>query len=142
MNLTTKQKLNIVNDVVELYFNVDPKTLTRKRSIRIPRQISMYLMYKNTKTPLTAIGLYYKRTHATVINARQRVEDIIDSRSRSDDYYKKSIIQMQKHVDDRLNLTHKQVQRINALESILEIINDYNILALNNLKNSLILMPK
>lgn len=59
--------------VYELFYN------TRRREIVIPRQLCMWWMKKTTTWSLANIGARYGRDHATVINARRSINNIIET---------------------------------------------------------------
>ena len=47
----------------------------RTRSIALPRQVAMYLIYKHTRLSLKEIGGHFGgRDHTTVLHARQAIE--------------------------------------------------------------------
>ena len=57
------------------------KSKTRKQEIRVWRQLGMYLMIQQGNCSLSSIGLYWGgRDHSTAISARDRIQDLIDSR--------------------------------------------------------------
>jgi predicted transcriptional regulator len=139
--LTNRQKVLKIIKTVENHYQVVTNVRSQEHVFLIPRQIAMYVIYKNVDISLAKIGSYYGRTHATVINALNQVKDILESKSKVDDRLKMDIEQIEKAVEKELNLTLEQVERLNATEEILEIIKHYNILGLNNLKQGLILIP-
>lgn len=59
--------------VYELFYD------TRRREIVIPRQLCMWWMKKTTTWSLAAIGARYGRDHATVINARKSINNILET---------------------------------------------------------------
>lgn len=75
-----------VDDILDhvcRYFAVTPnnvKSKSRKRELVIPRQLSMYLVKKYTKLPLSRIGkLIGSRDHSTVMHAISAIEALISS---------------------------------------------------------------
>ncbi len=68
---------DLIINVICNYFQVTREELSsksRKRSITVPRNISMYLSRKYTNSSLKEIGEYFNRDHSTVLNAIRRVE--------------------------------------------------------------------
>lgn len=80
LKFVPKQK---IIDVVTGYFEITFEQINiklRKRTIRWPRQVIMYLLAKHTQLTLEAIGGLFEEDyhHTTVRNARQIVQDYID----------------------------------------------------------------
>jgi hypothetical protein len=80
----TKMKANNVAALADItssclnYYGVsleDLKSRSRKARYSEPRQIMMYLMVKYTNMTKSAIGRYFNRHHATVINSVRSVEN-------------------------------------------------------------------
>jgi chromosomal replication initiator protein len=74
-NITKRNKtitLSIIKKLVCQDFRISEKDIvsrSRKQSIVVPRQISMYLARKFTQQPLQAIGKSFNRQHATAIHS-------------------------------------------------------------------------
>ena len=74
-NITKQKKtitLSVIKKLVCKDFSISEKDIvsrSRKQSIVIPRQISMYLARKYTQQPLQAIGKSFNRQHATAIHS-------------------------------------------------------------------------
>lgn len=49
----------------------------RKREVVKCRQISMYLLVRNTTMPLSEIAKYFNKDHATVIHSRKMIENYL-----------------------------------------------------------------
>lgn len=73
-----------VDEIVETvcsHFNVSPEDVSgksRKRSLVVARQVSMYLAQKHTKMPAARIGkLVAGRDHSTVLHSCEKVEEML-----------------------------------------------------------------
>lgn len=70
----------IIDAVVKQYRTTYDKINVKDRStaVRLPRQIIMYLLSKNTNLSLKNIGDLFSRDHTTVIHAVKHIQDLID----------------------------------------------------------------
>ncbi len=88
--------INIIKKAVCNYYGVTKQQLNSKirtKNIAIPRQIAMYLCRKYLDLPYKDIGYNFgKRDHSTVINACDRVEEMI----RKEPLYQKAIQEIEK----------------------------------------------
>ncbi len=81
---TTDQEIfdHIMSEIVKVSgYSADLiKSPSRKMEIRIWRQIGMYICCQKKFTSLSEIGKYFgHRDHSTSINARDKIQDLIDS---------------------------------------------------------------
>ena len=70
-------------EIVAIYFNINTELLkadTRRETIRLPRQIAIYLYRKHTKMSSAKIGKIFHRDHATVLHAAKTVKNMIETR--------------------------------------------------------------
>ena len=113
----------VVTKIIEVVCKIHGVTLgemrlpSRQQHIKHPRHLCMYLIRKYTRYPLTYIGLYFNRHHATVINALIKIEDGIrfDAEIRKD--FNKA--------KDRFENYHVIQSRLNIFEALLnERVND------------------
>ena len=92
-----------INDVFTAaanYFNVslvDMKGANRSRSIKMPRQIAMYVAYKYGHFTQSDIGKYLNRDHTSVRYSVLQVESLIDT----DDSVRKSIDAVTKSLNSK-----------------------------------------
>ena len=76
---TEEEKKDIILKVSYNAFKLSVEELqikSRKRAVVVPRQISMYLLYKFTKYTVEFIGGMYKRDHTTVTHAKKVVTNL------------------------------------------------------------------
>lgn len=94
-----------IQETVADYFKVSVDSLsgkTRKRSIVMARQLSMYLVKKLTNHSLKAIGdAFGGRDHSTVIYSCKAVGDLMDT----DTLFKDSVVELEKKI--RMSLGEK-----------------------------------
>ena len=67
-----------IRDLVATQFNVrtdDLKSRSRKKTITVPRQISMYLARKHTEEALAEIGRAFNRDHSTVLHSIRTITE-------------------------------------------------------------------
>jgi len=92
-----------IQDLVAEHFKVSVDTLsgkTRKRSIVIARQLSMYLAKKLTDKSLKTIGeMFGGRDHSTVIYSCKTVQDLMET----DGVFKDTVIELEKKIRLSLN---------------------------------------
>ncbi len=92
-----------IQDLVAEHFKVSVDTLsgkTRKRSIVIARQLSMFLAKKLTDKSLKSIGeLFGGRDHSTVIYSCKTVQDLMET----DVVFKDTVIELEKKIKLSLN---------------------------------------
>ncbi len=72
---------NII-DIISEYFNiklVDLKSPSRSQNIVIPRNLAIYLIYKNTPSSLKGIGDIFNRDHSTIKNSISKIEKDISN---------------------------------------------------------------
>lgn len=97
--------VDFIKDLVAEHFNLPPEKLqgkTRKRSIVIARQLSMYLAKNLTSKSLKGIGeMFGGRDHSTVIYSCKTVQDMMDT----DLVFKDTVSEIEKKL--RLTLTGK-----------------------------------
>lgn len=92
-----------INDVFTAtanYFNVslvDMKGANRSRSIKMPRQIAMYISYKYGHFTQSDIGKYINKDHTTVRYSVMQVESLIDT----DDSVRKAIDSVTKTLNSK-----------------------------------------
>jgi len=95
--------VGFIQEVVAEHFNVSVdqiKGQTRKRSIVIARQLSMYLAKNMTQTSLKAIGKEFGgRDHSTVIYSCRAVQDLLDT----DPSFKDVVAELEKKMKMSLN---------------------------------------
>ena len=89
--VTHDEIINLVADHFRIKSS-DMKTKSRSKNILIPRNIAMYLIYKNTKNSLDFIGKIFDKDHSTVLNSVRNIEDLI---SKNDEFYKNIINTLQ-----------------------------------------------
>ena len=85
----------------------------RKTKIVIPRQMYCTFAKKFTKESLAEIGLYCGQDHATVIHAKNAIQNILDS------HYPKNIITQYKIIEFWIN--HYKVSKLNKKEGTSEV---------------------
>ena len=96
-----KTELNIqkIRKAVCDYYNITKQQIcssNRTKNIAIPRHIAMYLCRKLLDAPFKDIGYEFgKRDHSTVINAYEKVEELI----KNDVNYKKAISEIEKRIN-------------------------------------------
>jgi chromosomal replication initiator protein len=101
-NITRLSKTITLSVIIKLVckdFKVSEKDIlsrSRKQSIVIPRQISMYLARKYTQQPLQAIGKTFNRQHATAIHSI----GVIDQEMKKNGPIKKQVEYFCKKLDD------------------------------------------
>jgi chromosomal replication initiator protein len=95
--------VEFILQLVAEHFKVDVSTLqgkTRKRSIVIARQLSMYLAKNLTESSLKAIGENFGgRDHSTVIYSCRTVQDLMET----DVYFKDTVAELEKKIRMSLN---------------------------------------
>ncbi len=95
--------VEFIQDLVADHFNVSVEKLqgkTRKRSIVIARQLSMYLAKKLTGKSLKAIGANFGgRDHSTVIYSCKTVQDLMET----DAVFKETVAELEKKIKLSLN---------------------------------------
>ena len=138
---TNKNMISKIVKTVNNMYELDCTTDTRKREIVIPRQIAMYLVHKHLDVSLAVNGRHFKRDHATVIHALKCVKNIMESKSKYDEAFRKDIKEMDYYLKMELNLSKEEIKKLETREEIMEIIQEYNLLGLNNLKNNMVVMP-
>lgn len=78
----TAVNIHAIKRVVAKHYNVDIKDFKAKKrsnAVAWPRQIAMYLANELTDMSLNDIGLEFERDHATVVHARDKVKEELDS---------------------------------------------------------------
>ncbi|MEM1323009.1 MAG: chromosomal replication initiator protein DnaA [Bacteroidota bacterium] len=95
--------VDFIQKLVADHFDVDVDKLkgqTRKRSIVIARQLSMYLAKNLTNKSLKAIGENFGgRDHSTVIYSCKAVQDLLDT----DTIFKDAVVDLEKKIKMSLN---------------------------------------
>ncbi|MDX1939532.1 MAG: chromosomal replication initiator protein DnaA [Saprospiraceae bacterium] len=95
--------LDFIQKLVAGHFNVQVEKLqgkTRKRSIVIARQLSMYLAKNLTDKSLKAIGdIFGGRDHSTVIYSCKTVQDLMET----DAVFKDTVAELEKKIKMSLN---------------------------------------
>ena len=95
--------VEFIQELVADHFNVPVEKLkgqTRKRSIVIARQLSMFLAKKLTDKSLKAIGENFGgRDHSTVIYSCKAVQDLLDT----DLVFKDTVFELEKRIQLSLN---------------------------------------
>ena len=95
--------VDFIQELVAEHFNVPVEKLkgqTRKRSIVIARQLSMYLAKKMTDKSLKAIGENFGgRDHSTVIYSCTAVQNLLDT----DAVFKDTVAELEKKIQLSLN---------------------------------------
>ena len=140
MQTSTKMISKIVKTVNTMY-GLDCTINSRKRNIVIPRQIAMYFIEKYLNVSLSVNGKYFNRDHATVIHALKCVNNIIDSKSKYDDAFKLDIKELDYDLRRHLSLSDEEIKKLDIRDEIMLIIEKYNLLGLNYLKDKLIVIP-
>ena len=77
-NIQTQNILNELTEKVGSYFGVtkeEIKSEARVRTINEPRQIMIYLAYREAGITTTAIANYLNRHHASILNASKKVQN-------------------------------------------------------------------
>lgn len=138
---TNKEKVIKIVDIVNEMYGIDCRTDTRRREVVIPRQIAMYFIYKHVNISSSSVGHYFNRDHATVLYAIKVVEYMLESRSREDKVHKHNIVEMRLEIKKLLELSEHEIIKLGVREDILKVIGNYNLLALNYLRNQLIITP-
>lgn len=102
-NINKEITVDFIQKLVAEHFNVPVDKLagkTRKRSIVIARQLSMYLAKNLTNHSLKAIGDNFGgRDHSTVIYSCKTVQDLLDT----DTLFKDNVIELEKKIRLSLN---------------------------------------
>ena len=68
------------NEIIQIvcdYYNiklVDMQSKSRSVNIVIPRNMAIYLIYKNTPSSLASIGAIFKRDHSTIKNSINKID--------------------------------------------------------------------
>jgi len=97
--------VEFIQKLVADYFKVPVETLngkTRKRSIVIARQLSMYLAKNMTDRSLKALGeVFGGRDHSTVIYSCRTVQDLMET----DPFFKETVSDLEKKI--RMSLSEK-----------------------------------
>ncbi|WP_421799145.1 chromosomal replication initiator protein DnaA [Haliscomenobacter sp.] len=97
--------VEFIQKLVAEYFKVPVETLngkTRKRSIVIARQLSMYLAKNMTDRSLKALGeVFGGRDHSTVIYSCRTVQDLMET----DPFFKETVSDLEKKI--RMSLSEK-----------------------------------
>jgi hypothetical protein len=78
----TKASTEVIWKMVGDYYNIPPVKLLepiRKHEVKEKRQIIMYLATIYTIEGPTNIGLFFNKTHATVLHAYKRIRDLQDN---------------------------------------------------------------
>jgi len=95
--------IEFIQNLVADHFNVPVEKLkgqTRKRSIVIARQLSMYLSKNLTEKSLKAIGDQFGgRDHSTVIYSCRAVQDLLDT----DSMFKDTVAELEKKIKLTMN---------------------------------------
>ena len=89
---------NNIIDIVSEFFNiklVDLQSSSRSKNIVIPRNLAIYLIYKNTPSSLKSIGEIFKRDHSTIKNSINNVEKDIEN---NDIYTKNTLSELNKRM--------------------------------------------
>ena len=74
--------LHIYHSTISEYFNIkliDLKSPSRSQNIVIPRNLAIYLIYKNTPSSLKGIGDIFNRDHSTIKNSISKIEKDISN---------------------------------------------------------------
>jgi len=101
-NIVNREKtitISVIKKLVCKDFSISEKDLmsrSRKQSVVIPRQISMYLARQYTQQPLQAIGRSFNRQHATAIHSI----GIIDREMKKNGPIRKQVEYLCKKLDD------------------------------------------
>ena len=102
-NINREITVDFIQNLVAEYFKVPVEKLagkTRKRSIVIARQLSMYLAKNMTNQSLKAIGDNFGgRDHSTVIYSCKTVQDLLDT----DQVFKDTVADLEKKLKMSLN---------------------------------------
>lgn len=97
--------VDFIKELVAEHFNVSPDKLkgqTRKRSIVVARQISMYLAKNLTSASLKTIGEEFGgRDHSTVIYSLRAVRDLLDT----DAIFKDTVVELETKIKTNLTTT-------------------------------------
>jgi len=97
--------VEFIQKLVADHFKVPVETLngkTRKRSIVIARQLSMYLAKNMTDRSLKALGeVFGGRDHSTVIYSCRTVQDLMET----DPFFKETVSDLEKKI--RMSLSEK-----------------------------------
>lgn len=75
-----KPDINLINDIVCEHFGLtfnDLANSSRRRKVREPRQIAMYLMREFNHT-CQSVGKYYDRDHTTVVHTHRLIRNSMD----------------------------------------------------------------
>ena len=84
-NQTTQKEVTVegILDIVAEYYSLDVEKMlssSRKRSIVIPRQLSMFMAKKLTKLPLSKIGAAFGgKDHTTVLYACKQMKNMMET---------------------------------------------------------------
>lgn len=131
LNSEIKYKPNIISiddirKIVEEYFRMDDHEMdlrSRKRKIKIPRQIAHYWCAKNKaelKWSLADIGKNIGNVyHATVLNSRNQIQNAIDTRDTFNSRLIKDHIEIIKYRIDAFYRTKEQKKALGTREKSL-----------------------
>lgn len=98
-------KIQVIELIVCHAFDTTPAELSatqkiRKREYVKARQTVQYLAYKYTTKSLNIIALYYNKDHATIINSRKVIKNIIETK---DKLFFPKVITAEMKVRDHIN---------------------------------------
>ena len=71
--VTVEQILKAVATVFQVSIN-DLKGSSRLKEVAIPRQVAMFLAKEYVKDSLVTLGLYFRKTHSTILHACKSIE--------------------------------------------------------------------
>lgn len=80
-----KDRILSVNDIIQIvseYYNIkliDMQSKSRAVNIVTPRNMAIYLIYKNTPSSLTSIGSIFNRDHSTIKNSISKIDKDIEN---------------------------------------------------------------
>ena len=101
----------------------------------------MYLIHKHLSVTLTVNSKNFNRDYSTVIHALKCVNNIIESKSKYDDAFKLDIKELDYDLRRHLSLSDEEIKKLDIRDEIMLIIEKYNLLGLNYLKDKLIVIP-
>lgn len=73
----------------------DLKGITREKSIAVPRQVAMFLAKELVQDSLMSLGVYFNKTHSTILHACKAVEQKIQE----DEKLRKQVEMVRRHLE-------------------------------------------
>ena len=123
--------IRIVSDFYGVDLLDEENLKTRKRSVVVPRQVAMHLIYEFTPLSFDTVGKLFNKNHATVMHAHKLISDLThyDLELKQELYDLKILVKSEVYVakkpkdlliDDIVAELHKMnVESVNKIAKIL-----------------------